>query len=786
MNWKNSATCSLPVACVLALMFISSSFALDPRVGAKKSREYDVQHKFGVGATGPAAYVDPHISTGGDGFGVGGDPPGATYPYGMLRASPDTSTLNQAEKWEHYGGYHYFDNEIRCFSQTHMVGPGATDYGNIAVMPSTDVDHLLITDYGYRSAFSHASERTAPGYYSVHLDTPEIDVEIAACGPQAGVYRFSYTALLRDRAILFDLSHALSKNAIRDAYVEINSSGGVRGWVLNAGGLTERNGKGVYIYFAANVSRLPAGFGVWANGTVLSGQSTARGVNIGAFFLFGTATTREAVEMPIALSFLSMDQAVRNLVDQEGGRGFDACRAAGASAWDRVLNTVTVDTQGHDSEYRDELVKFYTALYHSTMAPTTFSEAGGVYQGMAGPSHVAEPGQQYYSDLSLWDVYRCQLPLLGLLYPTVLRDVTRSIVAMYTEGGDLPRWPIANVYASCMEGSNVNLVLLDAYVKGVGSFDVQSAYRGMVEQATQPNRPHNSRSCLTEYLHYGYVPMKSCDKSVSETLEYAYNDWAIAQMAVLLNKTADVPVFQNRSRFYRNLWDNKTEYFCPRKADGTFECNRDPSLHLWILEDSGFCEADQAEMRWFVPHDLSGLVGLFHNKDSYVNKLDEFFKLTALDPSTFLPNPFYWAGNEPDILVPFQFNAAGRPDLTQKYVRFVMNFSYSTRPDGLPGNDDFGALSSWYVWAALGLYPLPGTTTYILASPVFPRVTLALPGGAFTIIAHNASASNVYVQRGLINGRALSLPSHAYIDHADIARGGTLEVWMGASPPQYV
>eukprot|EP00049_Salpingoeca_infusionum_P012982 m.241311 g.241311 ORF g.241311 m.241311 type:complete len:752 (+) comp15323_c0_seq1:878-3133(+) len=722
-------------------------------------------------------YVDPFIGTGGFGFGVGGDPPGPQVPFGCLRLSPDGSEGDVWLDFLHYGGYSDSDTHIRCFSHTHMVGSGASDYGNIGVMAVREIPSVLALDgrYWYKSAFSHDKEIAEPGYYSVHLDDADVDVELTACGTHAGIHRYHFanSTSKRGNYILFDLAHSTTKGeAVVNGSIDISSSAGsttVTGRALNHGALTGRNGVGVNVYFAAQFNATATLHGVWNQSGVVWNQDHLDATFVGGLFKFD----EDVVDMNIGISFVSVAQAQANLNQQIAGSTFAKCRQATENEWDAKLSLVQVND---DNASKDDLTIFYTALYHAHLAPTTWTEANGVYLGMDNKVHTAPKGVVRFTDMSIWDIHRTQVPLLISLEPDVALNIAHTLVGMFNEGGDLPRWPIANVYAGCMIATHANVMLAEMIAKNVTDFDIETAYHGMYLQATNATRPHIGRSDLEDYLRLGYVPTDKESKAASLTLAYAYDDGVLSTVASFLNKHEDAAMFANRSKSYRNVWDPSSSYFCPRFTNGTFRCNLDPTFHGWMFDDDGFCEGNQAEWRWFVPHDLDGLVELM-GKPTYIKELTNFFENTRKDNWTTLPNPYYWAGNEPDILEPFQFNVVGRADLSRKYSREVMKQSYSTQPNGIPGNDDYGTLSAWYVWAALGIFPRAGSDTYYLGAPLFANVTVNFSGHPLTILGNGASPDNWNVSSISLDGATIDTTT-ATVKHAQLARSSTLTFTM--------
>lgn len=711
-------------------------------------------------------------------------------------------------------------------SQTHMVGSGVQDYGNIRLgVMSKPMTAAAAAGKGYLSKFSHANETAAPGAYAVFLEGPGATVAVAACANTVASYELRWAAGAgRIKTVLLDAGASLGPGRVNGSAVTLDPGSAcgepvcpyeVSGSALMSGKLTGRNGRGVMVFFFAELLAAsgggqvvaPTDIGVWStNGTVRQGAPAGHGKQLGAYASWADPDGRVAkVMVNMAISFVSIAQARANLAaglpaPTTGGAGsFAACSAAATAAWDKVLGLVDIEAPAGGA-WDAERTKFYTALYHMHQAPTTFSEAGGAYRGMDGKVHTLprnEP-QRYMSDMSIWDIFRTQVPFFALVEPDVAAAVVRSLVRMRADGGDFPKWPIASVYSGCMIGTHGNLILLDAAVKRVhfDSFDWESVYAGIRAAVTEP-RPHGGRGAAeqADYIELGYVPRgKGYGNEASLTLAFSYDDWAVGTLAALLNKSDDAALFRARSTAaYRKQFEPRSQLMCPRTAAGEFACPTDPAFHSWLLNGvnghrDAYCEGDAEEWRWYVPHDVPGLVGLYPSPASYAAALDAYFERTLQTNGTLLPNPYYWAGNEPGIFEPFQFNAAGRADLTQKWSRAVMAAAYSTEPDGVPGNDDFGALSSWYVWAALGLYPQPGKTQYVLGSPVFPEATVHLQGrgggagAALRIVAHGAGRGAVYVRNATINGKPVDVVRAAFVEHTDIADGGTLELWMGPTP----
>ena len=734
----------------------------------------------------PLEHLDLHIGTGGDGFGVGGSPPGAQVPFGVVRASPDTSDAEgNAPEWSHYGGYHYHDTTILGFSHTHMVGSGVQDWGNIRLMPGAAEPTLAgVTRRLYRAGFRHEDEVAAAGKYSVLLGSG-VRVEVAACGTIAAAHRYRWGSRFSPRVVLVDAASSLPAGRVANSSISWGSALGdgvsFRGWAVMKGALTERNGAGVRIWFEGRVAGAEvSGVGTWVEAVSLRpGSRAAAGAGVGGWVRLAPGAA--AVEVLVALSFVSAEQAGANLAEAAAAGGtVDECASRAAALWRSALSAVTVEVMEPEPRWaRSELTKLYTGLYHALMAPSTYSEGPtGLYRGLDGAVHTMRR-HHYLSDLSIWDIFRSQAPLLALLQPEAAASLGASLLAMKADGGDLPRWPIASVFSGCMVGAHATQILLDYVVKGVPGVGASEALAATLPAALGP-RKHGGREALPDYEALGYVPSNASGRSASLTLAYAYDDWAVSELARAAGDSSTATTLAARSqRASFALWSPERRLMCPRTAEGALQCPRDPHLHTWLLHDAGYVEGNAAEWSWFVPHDVPGLIDRYP-PGAFAERLDDFFRGTLRDNSTLLPNPYYWAGNEPDILVPIQFAFANRTDLFGYWTRWVAENKYTSAPDGMPGNDDFGALSAWLVWAMLGMYPHVGTSRYALGAPVFPNVTLDLGGGrVLAIVAHGAGPGAVFPSRAELNGRTVDLTSGGWMEHGELAGGkSSLEVWL--------
>ena len=745
-------------------------------------------------------YVSTLIGTGGEGYGIGSLPTGAQIPYGMMRLGPDTTNKDDFfADWRHYGGYYHGDDHIGVLSHTHTVGAGVPDYGTTGVMPIAEAPtrELFTGKYPFREKFSHETEIAQPGYYSAILDQSNITIELTATS-HVGVHRYTYNhgfgVRYQDKIIAFQSSYTLKEGGCGGSSLYINTSSSVQevnGWVHNNGGLSARFG-GMIVYFVAQFNTEFESFGVWNDtGDILQSINQINGTSSGGYIVFPKHT--KSVEMYLGISFLSIDQARINLNYELGEQGssqrsFDQVHSNATNIWTNILNTVQINDPNVSSQ---NLTVFYSALYHSYLSPTLFSEIGNVYLGFDDQEHklpcnytqqpyVYSPTSEstinncaYYTDMSIWDTYRTEFPWLTLMQPYVMRDIAQSLVYMYEQGGDLPRWPMANGYTNCMIGTHADIVLADAATKNI-PFDYETAYAGMYQGATEQQQ-YAGKSGIEYYMDLGYVPCDVDTNGCSETLEYSYDDWSCLIMAEFLGKTNDIQLFQNRSQNYRTQWSSDIGFMCPRYTNGTFNCPKSV-VYPW---DDRYTEGNAWQWRWYVPYDAFGLMSLFTSEDDFITQLNTFFAESEKIEPNILPNPFYWAGNEPDIFAPYLFLWTSRPDLTQQYVRAVLNQRFSDQPRGLPGNDDYGTMSAWILWGMIGIYPLAGNATYMIGSPSFANVTLRRDLGDINVIAYNASLENVYVEKAQINGVDIPTP---FITFDQIENGATLEFTMSPTP----
>ncbi len=697
----------------------------------------------------PARWVDPFIGTDGHGHTY----PGATLPFGMVQLSPDTRLTG----WDGCSGYHYSDDVVYGFSHTHLSGTGVSDYGDILLMPVTGVPHVRNgaetgPDAGYASRFRKSTEKAEPGWYAVRLADYDIDVELTAT-ERTGLHRYVFPPGAPGHVVV-DLAH---RDTVLDAELQIVSDSEIAGHRRSSAWAADQ-----VVYFVARFSR------PFERGTIYAdleptGARRVAGTDVRGALSFGEAGGPLVVQ--VGISAVDLDGARRNLDGEDAGFDFDATRRAARNRWNEALGRVRIE--GGTNAEREI---FYTALYHSLLAPNLFSDADGRYRGMDRKIHRAE-GRRHYTIFSLWDTFRATHPLFTILEPRRTREFIETFLAQYEQGGRLPVWELAGNETDCMIGYHSVSVIADAYVKGIRGFDAELALEAMVDSAT---RDHLG---LDAYRRQGFIGTTDEHESVSKTLEYAYDDWCIARVADALGRDDVARQFYERSEAWRHLFDRETGFFRPR------ENQRWLSPFDPFRVDNNFTEANAWQYSMFVPHDVEGLIEAHGGDAAFVSRLDEIFETSAATTGREQPDITgligqYAHGNEPSHHVAWLYHYAGRPDRSADRVRTILRDLYSPDPDGLSGNEDCGQMSSWYVLGALGLYPvLPGSDEYLVVPPLFSRASLRLGAGAeLTIRTHGRGP---YVAGLVVNGQRLK---RSFLRHAELAGGGEVEIRLSRRP----
>ena len=718
----------------------------------------------------PVDHVDPFISTGGYRYVCPNNPPAAMMPLGMVRPGPDTVSADGTTAIN-MSGYYYQDSQILGFSHSRLCGTGAIDGGHFRVFPDRSDVPLDERRRHMQTGFDHKHESASPGYYSVALPEFQVNAEMTATR-RVGLHRYGFEAGVAPRVVI-DVGSAMGRGWSKECEVHVNpETWEITGTARTFGSFSGRYG-GLKVYFASRFRQPWKNCSTWSGDVIENNGSNAKGEDVGVAFSFAEGET--SVELAVALSHVSIENARENLKVEVGERSFDEVHEAAVSEWNTLLSTVQIE----GGTATDQKI-FYSALYHSFMMPTVFNDVNGQYIGFDRKTHQAD-GFEYYTDMSLWDTFRTTHPLFTLLTPKRHRDMLVSLVKMAEQGGNLPRWPSGGGYTNSMFGAPADVVIAEAWLKDIRDFDVETAYRKMRKAAMEaaPNgAPYAGREGITDYVNYGYCPSDTMSGAVAKTLEYATTDAAIGQLAAALGKTEDAEMFSKRGQSYRQLWNPETQFFQPRDTAGQFSTPLMPTLLTYsdigkkFTED--YVEGSALQWRWAVSHDGAGLVSLFKSKAEFVSELEDFFANSNVLVGT-IPNGYYWHGNQPDIHAVYLFNAAGRPDLTQKWSRWILEHKYGVGPDGLDGNDDGGTLSAWYVFSSLGFYPVVGTDRYELGSPLWKRAVVKIGDHDLEIIADNYAPQHVFVDRVELNGKPLD---RWWLAHHEIANGGTLRFVM--------
>ncbi|MEO0468674.1 MAG: GH92 family glycosyl hydrolase [Bacteroidota bacterium] len=717
-------------------------------------------------ATTRTDFVDPFIGTAAHGHTY----PGATVPFGMVQLSPDNGTPG----WDWCAGYNYEDDVIIGFSHTHLSGTGIGDLYDILFTPTTEKLELHAFNPDprkrpYASHFSHEGEKAEPGYYQVRLSDTDIQVELTTT-KRVGIHRYTFPKDAQ-ASVLIDLGYRLNWDLPTDSRLEALNDNTVVGHRFSTGWAKDQR-----IYFAAQFSQPIINSTIFADTTMLPSKDNAAPQtdmkSIGQLMFKSDAQSQLVVK--VGISSASQEGAIAAL-EEAPGWDFDAFRQAAHKAWENSLSVIDIDSK-NDSLKRI----FYTALYHTQLAPVLFSDAQNQYKGVDGQVHTAD-GYTKYGIFSLWDTFRAAHPLFTITQPDKVNDMIRSLLSHYREYGLLPVWSLLGNETNTMTGYHAIPVITDAYLKGYRDFDAEEAFAAMKKSAMQDIR-------ATNFLReYNYIPYDKAGQSVTRTLEYAYDDWCIAQMAKALGKNEEYDYFMKRAANYRNLFDPSTGFMRAKLADGSWKSPFDPKYSSHDFSTAEYTEGNAWQHAWFVPHDVQGMIDLHGGNEAFIAKLDQLFTEdsdikgdnASMDISGLIGQ--YAHGNEPSHHIAYLYSYAGAAWKTQATVRDIMKSQYTAQPDGLCGNEDCGQMSAWYVFSAMGLYPVnPAEGIYVIGSPLFESASFQLSGGkSFTIDAKAVSDTNMYIQSAELNGKALE---RTWLTHAEIMQGGKLQLIMGPKP----
>ncbi|MEB3983576.1 GH92 family glycosyl hydrolase [Mycobacterium sp. 663a-19] len=711
--------------------------------------------------TNPAYHVDTLIGTGTGGETVGeiNNFPGASTPFGMVQYSPDTL--------DNYAGYNYDNSRSTGFSMTH-ASVGCAAFGDISMLPTTNPTGSQPWNAWERIAHND-TEQGVPGYYTVRFPGTGVITELTAT-TRTGIGRFSYPHDGRPALLHVRSGVSLAGNSRATMQIgEDNST--ITGWATSGGFCGKNN---TYtVYFAMKFSQPFTSYGTWDGYRVYPGIRGAASPYTGGYVEFPTGSV---LEVRTAISYLGIDGARANL-EAEGGASFEEARAAASSQWNSTLSRIAVA-----SRRADDLDTFYTCLYRSLLHPNTFNDADGRYLGFDGFVHTVAAGHTHYANFSDWDTYRGLAALQGLLFPEQASDMAQSLVDDAVQSGSYPRWALANSATGEMSGDNVVPLIANLSAFGANDFDRKTALRYMVNAATKGGvglGGYVERPGIDTYLRLGYAPQTAAfGVGASITLEWSVDDFAISRFADSLDEAATAAEFQKRSQNWQNLFNPSTRYISPRGPNGFFATGPGFVESQTGFGQEGFDEGNAEQYVWWVPHNVAGLVTALGGRKAVADRLDRFTKKLNVGPN----EPYLWAGNEPGFGVPWLYNYVGQPWKTQLTVDRVRGL-FGPTPDGEPGNDDLGALSSWYVWAALGLYPsTPGTPILTVTAPLFDRAVIALPGGkSIQIIAPGASGPHhlKYIDGLTVDGRATD---RTWLPESIIRTGGDLKFALSPYP----
>lgn len=704
-----------------------------------------------------AALVDPFLGTGSahPSYGIGNEGghvfPGAAYPAGMVQWSPDTT---QAA-----GGYRYEQLVVHGFSLTHFSGRGCSSYQDAPFLPLPGDSAAPLPALAAGVRYAHAGESATPGFYAIRLRNG-VGVALTVTA-RTGMGRFTFPGNGAGTLLINTGGSATGDDPVGTG-VQIVSNNLVTGSAASGRFCGENH---YQVFFAAQFDHPFSAFGVWNGDRVETGGRSVTGARSGAYLRFAPSGNH-TIQVKVGLSFVSVANAQANLAAANPGWNFARAAAAARAAWNAALGQIAIS--GGTSAQR---TMFYTALYHTLIHPNLFSDANGEYRGFDGRVHQAS-GYDQYENLTGWDTYRSLIPLRAMLHPAQAGAMVESLLADAAQGGGgLPRWEVANDNSGGLVGDSQDVVIADAFAFGAGGFDPQAALETMETGASVPgirSGRYPVRDGLATYLAHGYVDQAASADSASATLEYATDDFAISRMAAALGRADDAQRYLARSTNWRTLFDPAVGAIVPRDANGAF-LPYDPT------GKTGFLEGDSAQYTWMVPFDLRGLFQAMGGNAVAERRLDAHFQQLNAGPASM----YAFMSNEPELIVPWEYDFAGAPSRTQVLVHRIATQLFGVGPNGLPGNDDSGALSAWLVWADLGLYPaIPGVAGFAVGSPLFPQAVIHLPSGDLRIVANGAATNAPYVHRLTLNGTMIGGP---WLPYSALRRGGTLDFTLSST-----
>lgn len=699
----------------------------------------------------PVDFIDPFIGTGFHGHTY----PGATVPFGAVQLSPDT----RAGNWDACAGYHYDDSTLTGFSHTHLSGTGCIDLGDLLIRPTTQtVDPSRQPMYA-PAAFRHENEKAEAGYYAVLLHEEGIRAELTATA-HTGVHRYTFPKESTPTVIV-DLKHSLDNEHIYESSLqvvnphEITGMRNTRGWSDNQ-----------RIYFVIQCSQPFEKATLVSNQKALEGKE-AEGTDLQALLKFKDHTS-EPIVMKVGLSIVSVENARENLQAEVEGFDFDAVKQAAYHTWNDAVSAIKVE--GGTEEQK---TNFYTALYHSMVVPNVVSDVNGQYRRHDQTIGQLSQGTVQYSTFSLWDTFRAWNPMMTLIDTTLVTNMIHSFLHIYDASGELPLWPLSAGETGTMIGYHSASVIADAYMKGIRGFDAEKALEALVVSSEK------NQKGADYYISKGFIPSNIKKESISCLLEFAYDDWCIAQLAQALGKQEIYDTYIRRSQQYLNVFDGATRFFRPKRMDGNWETPFNPNE-----VGRAYTEATAWQYRFFVPHDVNGMVQLFGGKEAFTSALDDIFHTDAqvdgdlVDITGLIGQ--YAHGNEPSHHIAYLYNYIGQPWKTQAMTRRLLDEMYAPTPEGIVGNEDCGQMSAWYILSSLGLYAVcPGSNEFTFTTPLFEKATLQLANGKTLTITANHPEKNLYIDKVELNGKEIETN---FVTYEQLMGGGELHFSLTDQP----
>ncbi len=701
----------------------------------------------------PIDYVDPFIGTGFHGHTY----PGATTPNGAVQLSPDTRTGD----WDACSGYHYSDSSILGFSHTHLSGTGCADLGDVLFHPTTKEIKLVQKGYIFEPlAFSHKDEKASPGYYSVEFKNEGIKAELTAT-TYAGVHRYTFEEG-KNEAIIIDMAHVLAEEVIDSLVIKQSGNNEISGMRRTQGWVTNQ-----YVFFVAQFSKDFHSFDLVNDGTILDKDTKPKSNNQQAILKFGVSDGTPVI-VKVGFSVVSEENARKNLSHDVEDFDFDTVHYQARNLWAEALSDIIVEGGSED-----DLRNFYTAIYHSKVVPNIMNDVNGQFRRHNMTIGTLPEGKKYYSTFSIWDTFRAWNPLITLTDTVLVNNIINSYLEMYNTSGELPIWPLSAGETETMIGYHSVSVIADAYMKGIRGFDINKAYEAMKVSSD------NNKKGSDYYVKYGFIPSNIKKESVSCLLEYAYDDWCIAQVAKELGKEDDYKQYTERALSYINVFDGNTKFFRGKRMDGNWDGQFNP-----FEPGRAYTEATAWQYRFFVPHDVNGLIQLFGGREEFTAQLDSLFIIESkvdghMSDITGLIGQ-YAHGNEPSHHMAYLYNYLGQPWKTQVMTRRLLSEMYQPTPEGIIGNEDCGQMSAWYILSSMGIYPVcPGSNEFALTTPLFDKATIKLANGKILTITASNPQKNVYIDKVSLNGKDISVN---YITYQDLMQGGELKFTLTSTP----